>query len=57
MTKASALAEAKRWLRGAERRDVREVLRAGGEPKVVTGLRPYSDPYFWAGFVLVGAPD
>jgi len=40
--KAEALAAAKRWLR--ERTDER-------------GARPYEHPWFWSGFVLVGAPD
>lgn len=57
MPKASALTEAKRWLRTATRRDVRAALRGGGEPVEGATLSPYGDPYFWAGFVLLGAPD
>lgn len=40
MTKAEALREAQLWIR--ERRDA-------------DGRRPYAHPYFWSGFVLVGA--
>jgi CHAT domain-containing protein/tetratricopeptide (TPR) repeat protein len=39
MTKAAAVQEAKAWLRGYE--DAR-------------GRRPYSDPYFWSPFILLG---
>ncbi len=39
MTKAEALAEAKRWLR--EWRDA-------------DGARPFAHPFFWAGFILIG---
>lgn len=40
MPKVSALQEAKRWLR--DQRDAQ-------------GARPYANPYYWAGFVLMGA--
>jgi CHAT domain-containing protein/tetratricopeptide (TPR) repeat protein len=42
MTKRDALQEAKRWLR--EYRDA-------------DGNRPYTQPYYWASFVLVGDPE
>ena len=68
---AAALDEAKRWLRLARRREIRERVRElgldrpesggrGGEepaPRVNPAeLRPYADPYFWAAFVLIGDP-
>ena len=59
MTKAQALVEAKRWIRNADRRAIRAARERGGdtnEPTAAT-LRPYDDPYYWAGFVLIGAPD
>jgi CHAT domain-containing protein/tetratricopeptide (TPR) repeat protein len=39
MSKAKALQEAKRW------------LRSHADPN---GNRPFGDPYYWAGFVLIG---
>jgi CHAT domain-containing protein len=40
MTKAEALAEAKDWLRNYEEE---------------SGLHPFEHPYYWSGFVLIGA--
>jgi CHAT domain-containing protein len=65
MPKAEALAEAKRWLRGAGRSEVGAALAALPRGTIVrreavrTGpsAHPYEDPTYWAGFVLVGAPD
>lgn len=71
MPGGAALFEAKRWLRSASRRDVRELERRGtlGDAPRERGptegtsatasaeLRPYAAPYFWAGFVLIGDPD
>ena len=42
MTKAEALREAKQWLR---------------EWRNAEGDTPYAHPFYWAGFVLIGAPD
>ncbi len=65
MPKAEALAEAKRWLRGAGPAEVGAAL--AGLPrgeivrreavKAASPAHPYEDPTYWAGFVLVGAPD
>ena len=65
MPKAEALAEAKRWLRGAGPSEVGAALAAlpRGEivrreaVKAASPAHPYEDPTYWAGFVLVGAPD
>jgi CHAT domain-containing protein len=65
MPKAEALAEAKRWLRGAGPSEVGAALAAlpRGEivrreaVKAASSPHPYEDPTYWAGFVLVGAPD
>jgi hypothetical protein len=65
MPKAEALAEAKRWLRGADRSEVgsaRAALPRGPivrreAVKAEPAAHPYEDPIDWAGFVLVGAPD
>ena len=65
MPKAEALAEAKRWLRGAGPAEVGAALAAlpRGEivrrevVKAAPSAHPYEDPTYWAGFVLVGAPD
>lgn len=42
-TKAASLAEAKSWLRNYE--------------DELSGLKPFSHPNYWAGFVLIGNPD
>jgi tetratricopeptide (TPR) repeat protein len=65
MPKAEALAEAKRWLRGAGRAEVGAALAALPRGTIVRreavkagpSVHPYEDPTYWAGFVLVGAPD
>jgi tetratricopeptide (TPR) repeat protein len=66
MPKAEALAEAKRWLRGAGPSEVDaalaalprgKIVRDEAAAKVTTSTHPYEDPAYWAGFVLVGAPD
>jgi CHAT domain-containing protein len=73
MGKAQALAEAKQWLRTLPRAEAlkrAEAIGAGVErapgAKELPRVRvregpkdepPYAHPYFWAGFVLVGAPD
>jgi CHAT domain-containing protein len=60
--KAEALHEAKEWLRGlplAERDAAAALLPRGPAPApklTVTAARPYTHPYFWAGFVLIGDP-
>ena len=65
MPKAEALAEAKRWLRGAGPAEVGAALAALPRGEIVRrqavkagpSAHPYEDPIYWAGFVLVGAPD
>jgi CHAT domain-containing protein len=65
MAKAEALAEAKRWLRGAGAAEVGAALAALPRGEVVrreavkagSAAHPYADPTSWAGFILVGAPD
>jgi CHAT domain-containing protein/Tfp pilus assembly protein PilF len=42
MTRSASLREAKQWLRDLEGRG---------------GIRPFSDPAFWSGFILIGDPD
>jgi CHAT domain len=65
----AALAEAKRWLReltGSEIVKLSRLLRTDpsalnrySDPtvRVADEARPYRDPYYWAGFALVGVPD
>ncbi|MFT5287841.1 MAG: CHAT domain-containing protein, partial [Planctomycetota bacterium] len=69
---AKALDEAREWLRSASRPEIREASKAfqdssssrersGGESSQSTRvdsaqLTPYADPYYWAGFVVIGAP-
>ena len=72
LPKAEALAEAKAWLRGlgrAEAEALAAALSAGDvrgkgaalrRPVVPAGTvedRPFSHPYYWAAFVLIGDPD
>jgi tetratricopeptide (TPR) repeat protein len=65
MPKAEALGEAKRWLRGAGPAEVgvaRAALPRGTivrreAVKAEPAAQPFEDPIYWAGFVLVGAPD
>lgn len=70
-TKLAALSAAKRWLAAASRREIRAAEeRLGLNPDSAERsrsphgsaaphsgeLRPYSDPAYWAGFVLLGSP-
>lgn len=70
MTAASALCEAQRWLRDATREAVDEFCSGRPELSLSSGARdarlrrqrgvqpdhkPFSDPYYWAGFIFVGA--
>jgi Tfp pilus assembly protein PilF len=65
MPKAEALAEAKRWLRGAGPSEVGAALAALPRGTIVRReavkaeptVHPYENPIYWAGFVLIGAPD
>jgi len=63
MAKDEALQEAKRWLRGYVPPATTRLASRGGlvaAPVLVveeSGRRSFRDPYFWAGFVLLGAPD
>ena len=63
MPTAAALREAKVWLRSLPPREAKHVLRRGGYGDAELerideshGL-DFSHPYFWAGFVLIGAPE
>ena len=42
MTRSAALRDAKLWLRNLEGRG---------------GIRPFSHPAYWSGFILIGDPD
>jgi tetratricopeptide (TPR) repeat protein len=65
LPKAEALAEAKGWLRTAKAEEVGQALaalprgtivrREAVAPKPTTC--PYENPTYWAGFILIGAPD
>jgi tetratricopeptide (TPR) repeat protein len=65
MPKTEALAEAKRWLRGAGPSEVGAALAALPRGAIVRreavkaapSAHPYEHPIYWAGFVLIGAPD
>ncbi|MBI4584141.1 MAG: tetratricopeptide repeat protein [Planctomycetes bacterium] len=64
LPKAEALFEAKKWLRGLSRNEVQEKLKGldsvRGKPVPVDRSeaslpeKPFQDPYFWAGFILIG---
>jgi CHAT domain-containing protein len=70
MPSAEALREARDWLRGATRDEVRAATRRMGLGSTAVATRsaaeglageprtadllPYADPYFWSGFVLLG---
>jgi CHAT domain-containing protein len=62
--KAEALAEAKAWLRGAGPEEVGAALAALPRGPIVRrevvalgpAVRPYEDPTYWAGFILIGDP-
>jgi CHAT domain-containing protein len=63
--KAEALAEAKAWLRRAGPEEVGEALAALPRGAIVRreavaagpAARPYEEPTYWAGFILIGSPD
>jgi CHAT domain-containing protein len=68
LPKAEALREAKRWLRELPVKEVEQLKaklpptkrgKPKGLPQAAQGaaFRPYEDPYFWAGFILIGDPD
>jgi CHAT domain-containing protein len=66
MSKAEALGEAKKWLRGLtiDEADIAEsqlkqVSRGGARRRldIPVKIHPYEHPHFWAAFVLVGDPD
>jgi tetratricopeptide (TPR) repeat protein len=65
MSKAEALAEAKAWLRGAKAEEVGQALASLPRGSIVhrevvvsaPAARPYEDPRYWAGFILIGSPD
>ena len=62
---AEALAESKAWLRGAGPEEVGAALAALPRGTIVRreavapkpAARPYEDPTYWAGFILIGSPD
>jgi CHAT domain-containing protein len=68
LPKAEALREAKHWLRTLPQDEV-DRLAAGlasgvrartrdlRQPAQSGSLHPYEDPYYWAGFILIGDPD
>src|SRR5205807_1397707 len=70
LSKAAALAEAKRWLRELSAEEATRLLEQlpGGErgleavegeppPAGSPGApRPYEHPFYWAGFILIGDP-
>lgn len=63
MPKDEALREAKVWLRGLSATGAAALVQRGGlaakgvETLAYAGLTDFSHPFFWAGFVLIGAPD
>ncbi|MBI3463310.1 MAG: CHAT domain-containing protein [Planctomycetes bacterium] len=72
MTKADALAEAKRWLRGLRLEEVDQLVKkynlspaeragigktAGPRRDTVPGAHPYEHPYSWSAFILIGDPE
>lgn len=69
LPKATALAEAKQWLCRVSRTEADDYIRElpglprGSEKPSATPVveagdpdRPYSHPYYWAGFILIGEP-
>jgi CHAT domain-containing protein len=67
MSKAEALAEAKRWLRGLRTDEVSQLTKdlptRGTRGRLVPrdaaaapAVRSFDHPYFWSGFILIGDP-
>jgi CHAT domain-containing protein len=61
MSKAQALREAKMWLRSLGRQAVLQLAERGGigtsKIRSTGGDVDLSDPYYWAGFILLGDPN
>jgi CHAT domain-containing protein len=69
LSKAEALAEAKRWLRGLSVEEVRQLSQdlpargtrgrfAPAKPGTEPAAPPrFEHPYYWAGFILIGDPQ
>jgi hypothetical protein len=67
LPKAGALREAKQWLRELPLQDAEELTKklpaavraVKSRPPVAAreAFHPYEDPYYWAGFILVGDPQ
>jgi CHAT domain-containing protein len=65
LRKAEALAESKAWLRAAGPEEVGKALTALPRGTIVRreavapepAARPYENPTYWAGFILIGSPD
>jgi hypothetical protein len=65
LRKAEALAESQAWLRGAGPEEVGAALAALPRGSIVRreevapkpAARPYEEPTYWAGFILIGSPD
>lgn len=71
-SKLDALRQAKTWLASADRNAIRDEEKRLGLDQLenagtrstaveasldVSELKPYADPAFWAGFILLGSPD
>jgi CHAT domain-containing protein len=68
MSKAEALAEAKRWLRRLGPEEVRQLTKnlptrgtrgqveARAKADGLAAVASYEHPYYWSGFILVGDP-
>ncbi len=67
MPKAQALAEAKSWLRGLNAEEVqrlvaglpdaaRGAVRTRKPAQTPTPAKPFTHPYYWSGFILIGDP-
>jgi CHAT domain-containing protein len=67
LPKAEALREAKGWLRGLTAEQIDQAVarlpkqeRGGERQRAAAGAadpRPYSHPYYWSAFILIGDPD
>jgi CHAT domain-containing protein len=68
LSKTEALAESKRWLRELSADEVEKLVadlpavervgKATGAPRpAVKSARPFSHPYYWAAFILIGDPE